>query len=191
MSVPRSASPRKPAVPHVVRPRWRVWLFRAGLLALGLLIGIGLPVALVLDRQVRAEFDALAWQVPTRVYARPLWLAPGERLDSATLELELALAGYRNDAGGDLPGTYARDGLRFHVATRPFTDLDGPVPARKLEVVLGGGEVRSLRDRGGGALDSARIDPARIATLYGDAQEERRLVRLEEVPALLVTGLQA
>ncbi len=35
-----------------------------------------------------------------------------------------------------------------------------------------------------------RLDPARIATLYGQKQEERRLVRLEEVPQLLVTGLQ-
>ena len=33
--------------------------------------------------------------------------------------------------------------------------------------------------------------PARIATLYGQKQEERRLVRIEEVPELLVTGLQA
>src|SRR3546814_14089179 len=30
-----------------------------------------------------------------------------------------------------------------------------------------------------------------IATLYGQAQEERQLVRIEDVPELLVTGLQA
>ncbi len=40
-------------------------------------------------------------------------------------------------------------------------------------------------------LDSARLDPARIATLYGNSEEERRLVRLEEVPPLIVAGLQA
>jgi len=40
-------------------------------------------------------------------------------------------------------------------------------------------------------LDSARLDPARIATLYGNSEEERRLVRLEEVPPLIVSGLQA
>ena len=192
--MPRKSSPRKPESPHVVRPRWRVWLFRAGMLALGLLVGVGLPVALVLDRQVRTEFEALAWQVPTRVYARPLRLAPGERLDAATLELELVLAGYRNDAAGDLPGTFARNRGGFDIATRAFTDLDGRVPARRLRVVLDAeeGAVRSVADRaGGGALAEARLDPARIATLYGDAKEERRLVRLEDVPSLLVTGLQA
>ncbi|MEO7252450.1 MAG: penicillin-binding protein 1B, partial [Arenimonas sp.] len=35
------------------------------------------------------------------------------------------------------------------------------------------------------------IDPARIATLYGIDEEERRLVRMTEVPPLLITGLQA
>src|SRR3546814_10818211 len=30
-----------------------------------------------------------------------------------------------------------------------------------------------------------------MATLYGQAQEERQLVRVEDVPELLVTGLQA
>ena len=54
------------------------------------------------------------------------------------------------------------------------------------------GRVAAIRDaQAKRALRSARLDPARIATLYGQNQEERRLVRIEEVPELLVTGLQA
>src|SRR5690606_9189602 len=41
------------------------------------------------------------------------------------------------------------------------------------------------------AIRGAVLDPARIATLYGQKQEERRLVELKDVPELLVTGLQA
>ena len=191
MSVHRSAPPRKPG-PDSVRPRWRRWLLRVLLAGLALALVIGLPMVWVLDKQVRAEFDALAWQVPTRVYARPLLLKPGLRLDAATLELELAAAGYRKDGGGDVPGTYLRDGGRFRIGTRSFTDLDGPVPAAKLEVVLAGGKVSSVADRRAGKLDSARIDPARIATLYGgNVQEERRIVQLTDVPPLMVMGLQA
>src|SRR3546814_14701026 len=56
---------------------------------------------------------------------------------------------------------------------------------------LSGGRVASLRDAGSGKkAKSVRLDPARIATLYGQAQEERQLVRIEDVPELLVTGLQ-
>jgi penicillin-binding protein 1B len=165
---------------------------RGALLALGLAVGIGVPVVWILDKQVRAEFEQLAWQVPTRVYARPLRLEPGLRLDAATLELELSAAAYRKDGSGELPGTWSRDGGRFHIATRSFTDLDGPVPAQRLDVQVSGGRVAALRDRRTERrLEAARIDPARIATLYGNVQEERRLVRLKEVPSLLVTGLQA
>jgi penicillin-binding protein 1B len=191
MSVHRSAPPRKPG-PDSARPRWRRWLLRGALAGLALLLVIGVPMVWVLDKQVRAEFEQLAWQVPTRVYARPLRLTPGLRLDAATLELELAAAGYRKDGGGDVPGTYLRDGGRFRIGTRAFTDLDGPVPAARLEVALGGGKVSSVADRRAGKLDVARIDPARIATLYGgNVQEERRIVQLTDVPPLLVMGLQA
>lgn len=190
MSVPRNASPKSPA-PSSVRPRWRTWLFRGALLALGLAVGVGVPLFYVLDKRVRAEFEALVWQVPTRVYARPLALAPGTRLDVDTLLLELSAAGYREDAG-DLPGTWAREGKRFDIGTRAFTDLDGPVPARRISVVVEGGRVAAVTDRKSGKpVDDARLDPARIATIYGDVKEERRLVQLRDVPSLLVTGLQA
>ena len=141
---------------------------------------------------MRTEFAQLQWQVPTRVYARPLLLKSGLRLDAAALELELASATYRNDGLGQLPGTYARNGTRFRIGTRAFTDMDGPVPQQRLDVALAGGRVAQVRDaRTRESLGSARIDPARIATLYGIDEEERRLVRMEEVPALLITGLQA
>ncbi len=40
-------------------------------------------------------------------------------------------------------------------------------------------------------MELAHLDPARIATLYGADQEERRFVHLADVPPLLVKGLQA
>jgi penicillin-binding protein 1B len=162
------------------------------LVAVGLFIGIGLPYLWYLDKQVRQEFAALQWQEPTRVFARPLRLAPGVRMDGDTLELELAAAAYRKDGLGQVPGTYAREGSRFLIGTRRFTDLDGPVPEQRLEVQLGASRVARVRSVASKRLlDSARIDPARIATLYGNDEDERRLVRLEDAPELLLTGLQA
>ena len=162
------------------------------LVGAGVFIGGGVPLVWYLDKQVRAEFAQLQWQVPTRVYARPLLLKSGVHLDAATLELELAAATYRNDGQGQLPGTYGRTGNRFRIGTRAFTDLDGPVPQRRLDVTLGGGRVLQVRDaRTRKGLSGVRLDPARIATLYGTGEEERRLVRMKEVPELLITGLQA
>jgi penicillin-binding protein 1B len=178
--------------PHPYRRlAWR-WFWRVSLLVLGLLVGIGGPYVWHLDREVRREFAQLQWQVPTRVYARPLALRPGLRLDGDALELELTAAAYHTDGEGRLPGTYVRDGQRFQIGTRAFMDEDGPVPAKQLEVVLSAGQVAQVRDVAGRhRLDSARIDPARIATLYGNSEEERRLVRIEEVPPLMISGLQA
>lgn len=161
------------------------------LLLMGLAAGFVLPYAWVMDGEVRERFGALRWQEPTRVYARPLALAPGLPMDADTLGLELAAAAYREDAGLDSPGTFARDGGTFRIRSRGFGDLEGPVPAQQVEVRLAGGRVASLAGQGGRALEVAVLDPARIATLYGNASEERRLVRVEDVPVLLVTGLQA
>ena len=170
----------------------RVWVLRAALVAVGLLVGVGLPYVWYLDKQVRTEFAHLQWQVPTRVYARPLMLREGVRLNPEALELELTAAGYRRDGVGKLPGTYVRDGSRFQIGTRAFTDMDGPVAEQKLDLSLSGGRVAQLRDASAKRrLPSARIDPARIATLYGINEEERRLVRMADVPELLITGLQA
>ena len=155
-------------------------------------LGLGIPYVWFLDKQVRGEFAQLQWQVPTRVYARPLLLANGERLGGETFELELAAAGYRKDGAGKLPGTYSRDGGRFSLTTRTFADMDGPVPGQHLDVSIASGRVSQVRDAAAKRrIDSARVDPARIATLYGIDEEERRLVRLDEVPELLITGLQA
>ena len=171
---------------------WRQRLVTWTLAALGLGLGFLIPYTLYLNHQVSQRFGALQWQIPTRVYARPLQLAPGVAMDAQTLKTELDAASYREDGNGERLGTYARDGGRFTISSRGFADVEGKVPARQLQVSLSGGRVASVRDLGRKQnLKSARLDPARIATLYGQKQEERRLVRMEEVPELLVTGLQA
>ncbi len=171
---------------------WRQRLLTWALAALGLGLGFLIPYTLYLNHQVSQRFGALQWQIPTRVYARPLQLAPGLAMDSQTLKTELDAASYRDDGAGQRPGTYAKEGSSFTIASRGFTDVDTKVPARRLQVALSGGRVASVRDPDRKQnLKAGRLDPARIATLYGQKQEERRLVRLEEVPELLVTGLQA
>ncbi len=177
---------------HDDPPAWRRWLMTGVLATLGLGLGFGVPYILYLNHQVSTHFGALQWQLPTRVYARPLQLTPGMAMDARTLATELAAASYQDDGRGARPGTYARDGGRFTISSRGYNDVDGPVAPRRLQVALSEGRVASVREEGRKqGLDSARLDPARIATLYGQKQEERRLVRLEEVPELLVTGLQA
>lgn len=152
---------------------------------------VAVPWVVHLDREVRQRFGELTWQVPTRVFARPLELLPGMPLNADALEEELAAAGYRRVEEPSLPGHYARAGDRFRIHTRAFADADGRSPEQRVVAELAQGRLRSLAGFDGRRLEHAVVDPARIATLHGQRQEERRLVRLDEVPPLLVTGLQA
>nr|MDQ3039686.1 penicillin-binding protein 1B [Pseudomonadota bacterium] len=170
---------------------WRSRLLTFGLAGAALLLGFLIPYMLYLNHQVGERFGKLRWQVPTRVYARPLMLRQGLALDARTLKTELDAASYR-DGDGKRSGTYARNGSRWKISSRGYFDVDGRIAPARLEVTLADGKVSTVRDVASKkTLRSARLDPARIATLYGQQQEERRLVRIEEVPELLVTGLQS
>jgi len=173
----------------------RSWLRRLLLFMALLLIGAAIaltPYVRHLDTQVQQRFGELRWQIPTRVYARPLLLKPGLAMDAATLKLELTAAGYRNDGSGQQPDTYAERDNQFTISSRAHKGIDGPVPAQRISVQLARKQVAKVLDSDSGqTLSQAQLEPARIATLYGSQQEERRLVSLAEVPELLLTGLQA
>ena len=173
-------------------PLWRNRLITWGLAAVALGLGFLIPYTLYLNGQVTQRFGELRWQIPTRVYARPLVLSPGVAMNATTLKTELAASGYRDDGTGSSPGTYKVQGSTFTISSRGYNDVDGRVAPRQLSVSLSGGQVGLVREGGTRkAIKAARLDPARIATLYGQKQEERRLVRVSETPELLVTGLQA
>jgi len=161
-------------------------------LGLGFACGFLGPYLIWLDSQIRVRFDDLSWDLPSRVYARSLHLQPGTPMSAQALRLELEAARYVRVDSAKLPGSYAENGARFTIACRPIADIEGRAPARRIVVDLAASRVASLADAdSGSALEQVRLDPARIATLYGAEQEERRVVKLEQLPPLLVGGLQA
>ena len=175
----------------IARRSWP-WLRIPFWISLGLLFGFVLPYILVLNKRVQDRFSDLVFAVPTRVYARPLPLQAGEPMLPAALELELTFAGYSHDGHGEIPGSWMKQGARYTISSRGYVGPDGGELPKRVQVSLGHGTVQSVRDTAGGkSISVAHLDPARIATLYGASQEERRFVRLADVPPLLVKGLQA
>ncbi|MEO8808937.1 MAG: penicillin-binding protein 1B [Rhodanobacter sp.] len=168
------------------------WLRIPFWIGLGLLFGFVLPYTLVLNKRVQDRFSDLVFAVPTRVYARPLPLAAGKPMTPATLELELTFAGYSHDGRGEVAGSWMKQGARYTISSRGYAGPDGGELPKRIRVSLGRADVQSVQDAASGqAVKLAHLDPARIATLYGAAQEERRFVPLAEVPPLLLNGLQA
>jgi penicillin-binding protein 1B len=168
------------------------WLRIPFWIGMGLLVGFVLPYTLVLNKRVQDRFNDLVFAVPTRVYARPLPLAAGMPMTPAALELELTFAGYSADGHGQVAGSWVKQRGRYTISSSGYAGPDGGELPKRIRVTLGKGVVQSVQDATGGKnIALTHLDPARIATLYGASQEERRFVHLADVPPLLLSGLQA
>ncbi len=180
----RTSKPKKPQT----RRRSRVWplLFRASLIGLVLLAGW----MVYLDAVVTDRFEGRRFEVPSRVYARPLELYEGASVSAGALQRELELAGFRR-GDGVRPGSYQRRGDQFVISTRGFRFPDGAEPRRRLTLTVYGDRVRNFRVVSGESSPIVRLAPAQIGGIYPAHKEDRILVQLDEVPALLPATLMA
>lgn len=169
----------------VTRQRLRVFLLTLALMLSGFVV--------YLDSTVRAQFEGKRWALPARVYARPLELYPGMKLRPEQLLTELTMLGYRDTGEPQDPGSYRRQGDEFTIATRPFVFWDGAQTASLWRVDFDGDHLRTLTDlkHTDKPVTLARLDPLLIGGIYPAHNEDRILVKLNEVPPDLIKGLIA
>tara|TARA_B100001245_G_scaffold221715_1_gene193289 strand:+ start:98391 stop:100706 length:2316 start_codon:yes stop_codon:yes gene_type:complete len=180
---PRKASSTPPAK-SVPRRRW----LRTGLgitLAGSVLLGVWL---VYLDAQVRQAFDGRKWALPAKVYARPLALYPGLLLSPQQLESELKWADYRAAADAGRPGTYSHQGGEWQINRRAFPFWDGQESARQIRLSLVDGRIARLADAQG-EQPLIRLEPQYVGGIFPTHNEDRELIRLEDVPPVLVAAL--
>ncbi len=163
-----------------------LWLVLIALL-LGLVVGV--PWVWKLDRTITTRFEGNRWELPARVYARPTELYAGRKLTPEALTRQLEWLGYIKVHAVRKPGEYSRRGGRFDIYTRSFTFPDEHRPARRILLTLRDGRIAALKDANGKALALYRLEPVRIANIYPRHNEDRLLVKLEDVPPLLVKAL--
>ena len=167
-------------------------IFRFALFLMGIGFGLLIPWSVYLDHVVRTEFEGRKWDLPSRVYARPLEIYPGLSMTSSMLTAELEAAGYSKTGSPGRTGQYSVNGPRFSIFKRPFRFPDGEDAPKQFSFELTQGQVSNLRETTSNqSLNLVRMDPAEIASIYPLLKEDRTLVRLKDVPELLVTGLQA
>jgi len=163
------------------RPLLKILLF---------LLVVGGLVLVYLDARITATFSGKMWELPAKVYARPLELFDGAPLTADDLAYELEVLGYRPVSSPRNPGEVARYRDRFDVYTRGFQFPGEREPARRVLIEISGRRVTAL-SAGGRQLDLMRLDPAHIGGIYPQHGEDRMLVRLDEVPVTLRAGLLA
>jgi len=168
----------------------RIW--RLALLVAGVCLGLLVPWVAYLNHQVTTEFEGRKWDLPSHVYARALDLYPGRPITLKDLELELDIAQYRRKTNAGRPGLFSISGNTVEIYRRSFHFQDGVEDALRFTVQLQSGKVIGVRNVDSGkSLDLVRLEPAEIAAIYPLHKEDRTLVRIKDVPPLLLTGLQA
>jgi penicillin-binding protein 1B len=171
---------------------WWSRLWKLGLLLTGVMLGLLVPWTLYLNYQVTTEFEGRKWDLPSRVYSRALELYPGAALPVGDLEMELRASGYRSVGQVTRPGEYQISGGNVDIYRRPFHFHDGPEAASRFRVRIMNGKISEITGlQNNRSLDLARLEPAEIASIYPLQKEDRSLVKITDVPQLLVTGLQA
>jgi penicillin-binding protein 1B len=144
-----------------------------------------------LDFRVRSEFEGRRFALPARIYARPLELHAGLRVQKEAVVQELRDLGYRDVPREAEYGWYVRTGEGLEIATRPFVFWDGLQAPRRVKVSFDGGKVSGVADSEGKSVSLARLEPLPIGGIYPAGNEDRVLVRLSEVPPHFVSALIA
>lgn len=186
----RAPNPNRKSKPRELSWRRRLvrWL---ALLLVGLTLS-GLLYGIYLDQVVRVRFEGRRWSLPARVFARPLELYAGRNLSAEALQEELERLGYTRTKHPNRPGSYSYYRERFLLRTRPFRFPDGAEASHYLEVRFKNRQIASLKQAASGkGLALARLDAALIASIYPTHNEDRILVRREQLPKLLVDTLLA
>ncbi|MFF7710485.1 penicillin-binding protein 1B [Pseudomonas sp. NPDC007930] len=184
----RTRTSRKPKRPPSSRLRNLLgWALKLSLVGLVLLAGF----AVYLDAVVQEKFAGKRWSIPAKVYARPLELFVGQKLDEKDFLTELDALGYRRVSAVAGPGDAAVSGGNVVLNTRGFQFYEGLEPARQVRVRFSGDFVAELSGNGAEKLPVARLEPLLIGGIYPKNLEDRILIKIDQVPPYLLDTLVA
>ncbi|MBT5292242.1 MAG: penicillin-binding protein 1B, partial [Cellvibrionales bacterium] len=143
-----------------------------------------------LDATITSSFEGKKWQLPARVYARPLEVFEGLAISANEFEQELKDLGYRRGSS-TRAGSYYRKGNQITLHSRGHTFWDGVEAPQQAHVGFSNNELTQLRELNNSALPLLRLEPMEIGAIYPNHREDRVLVNIQEVPPLLVAALIA
>ncbi len=138
-----------------------------------------------LDAKVRYTLNDRQWQLPARVYARALSLYPGKSIAATDLQRELKHLGYRAGSDWRQPGSVKRQGSEFWIHSRGFNTNGTVIGPQRFTVSIVNNTVTKLQSAGAVDLERVALEPLEIGSIYPRHQEDRILVKLEEVPRSL------
>ncbi|MEZ5436674.1 MAG: penicillin-binding protein 1B [Pseudomonadales bacterium] len=171
--------------------RWWVSLLIFAAKCTTVLIPCVLLASVYVDSLVRNKFEGRKWTIPAKVYAKPLELYPGQPFSAKGMTDALTLLGYQASSAAGFPGQYHYAGDSVEMHTRGFAFADQPEPSRRVRLEFNSGGIAQIYDKDGKALPLLRLEPLMIGSLYSGKHDDRLLVKLEDVPPVMLAGLVA
>src|SRR6478735_7872694 len=191
---PSSAKPRS----YTRRKTGRWWksLFVFGLKCLIVIIPAILLASVYVDSVVRNKFEGRKWAIPAKVYARPLELYPGQPFTAKGMADALTVLGYQPAASAGNAGQYHLAGNSVELKTRGFAYADQPEPSRWVKLDFDSRGISRVVEQNGSEqsgheMTLLRLEPLMIGSLYPGEHEDRILIKLEEMPPVMLAGLVA
>lgn len=150
-------------------------------------------LTIYLDSKVKNAFDQQAWEIPAKVYARPLNFSIGQALSISDLVKELKLLGYRKKIKATSNGEYEQYQNTFVINTRPFNFWDGGQSSQTIQLSIENQQVSQLIDFSSQqAINFLRLDPLLLGNIQVNPNrtaEDRQLVTLDSLPSHFVSAL--
>ncbi len=183
-----SSTPRTPKPEAAPPKRWR----RKRLLWIALAAFVAMLAAFLPFWRMAGRFDDLVFRQPSRLYARIDRLEKGKACSLDRAVTELRASGYRAVSGsGPLAaGRYRRTGDRLEAHLRHFSTPDGEHGGARFDLRTSQSRVVSIT-RDGRPVEELILEPPLVASYYGPQLEERRPLRLDQVPQDLVNAVLA
>ncbi len=144
-----------------------------------------------IDNVIRDKFEGNRWDIPAKVFARPLEVYANAPIDQADFQKELGLLGYKNSENYTKPGNFLVQDNTIFVHTRGFDFGDSVEPEQILQVAFADAQVTEIKATKPSSTGIARLEPMLIGGIYPQHNEDRVLIKLNKVPKPLIQALIA
>ena len=159
-----------------------------------LIIGIFFVFSIYLirmDNIVREKFEGQRWDIPAKVFARPLEVYTNAPVNQMDFTQELKLLGYKDSDNYTKSGNYVTSGDELYVHTRGFDFGDSVEPEQVLKVTFSNNQITEVSATKPSSTGIARLEPLLIGGIYPQHNEDRVLIKLNNVPKPLIEALIA
>ncbi|MBL8322656.1 MAG: transglycosylase domain-containing protein, partial [Acinetobacter sp.] len=144
-----------------------------------------------IDNIVRAKFEGQRWDIPAKVFARPLEIYTNAPVSQDDLREELKMLGYAGAESYAKTGSFVVSDNEMYVHTRGFDFGDRVEPEQVLKISFGKDQVTDVSATKPSSSGIARLEPLLIGGIYPQHNEDRVLIKLNKVPKPLIEALIA